>query len=108
MPVPGIRSEKVFRERQILPGLVAFESVCRNEPLQKCDGCIYTEAISVVIEVTVEVSPLRKEDRTFYAQGNFPVEHIGHFEIRLPVMPAAGFARRSVLRQADLLAVRPM
>ena len=108
MPVPGIRTKKVFRERQILPGLIAFESVCHNEPLQKRDGRIYTIAIGIIIEVAVKVGPLRKEDRTFYAQGNFAVEHIGHFEICLPVMPAAGFDLHRVQRPAGLLAVGRM
>ena len=108
MPVSGIGPEKVFRERQVLSGLVAFESVCHNEHLQKRDGRIYTIAIGIVIEVAVKVGPLREEDRTFYAQGDFPVEHIGHFEIRLPVMPAAGFDLHRVQRPAGLLAVGRM
>lgn len=65
---------------------------------QKRDGRIYTIAIGIIIEVAVKVGPLRKEDRTFYAQGNFAVEHIGHFEICLPVMPAAGFDLHRVQR----------
>ncbi|WP_418976846.1 hypothetical protein [Alistipes finegoldii] len=76
--------------------------------MHKRDGRIDAEAISIVIELAVEIGPLRKEDRTFYAQGDFPVEHIRHFEIRLPVMPAAGFDLHRVQRPAGLLAVGRM
>lgn len=63
VPIARKWPEEIFRKREVPARLVSIQPVYLDEPLQEPDGGIYTIAILIVIQSTVEVGPFRNKHR---------------------------------------------
>lgn len=89
--ISRIGPEEIFRKSQVLSGFVAPQLIYLQEPIQIGDCGVDSSTEIPIIEVAIQVGPLRKKHGTTDTYGGLSVKHAGDLLTSLLIITAAGF-----------------